>query len=287
MSFERLLKPRSIAVFGGAQAQEVIRQSDRMGYKGEIWPVHPKKTEIMGRKVYRSVEDLPGSPDAAYVGVNRNLTIDIVRDLAARDAGGAQAFGHMAMLIADLDGTGPSVGAGRLAGGGDDRPKGPVKEGVALERFPNSLEAHGQVRADGLDVVMQPADAVGALLEHEVRFDPDRLPDARDRCIETPARREGLFPAWLLPRIRRVIHFYANRLFSLGIQGVGDVEGKRIIAANVVSDRVIIDPNLCTPVNSFKVESDPFALPFFRNGKRSLVPQGLIGSHGLHHSAQR
>jgi len=92
MSFERLLKPRSIAVFGGAQAQEVIRQSDRMGYKGEIWPVHPKKTGILGRTVYRSVEELPGSPDAAYVGVNRYLTIDIVRDLAARDAGGAVCY---------------------------------------------------------------------------------------------------------------------------------------------------------------------------------------------------
>jgi acyl-CoA synthetase (NDP forming) len=92
MSFERLLKPRSIAAFGGAQAQEVIRQSDRMGYEGEIWPVHPKKTEILGRRVYRSVEDLPGSPDAAYVGVNRYLTIDIVRDLAARDAGGAVCY---------------------------------------------------------------------------------------------------------------------------------------------------------------------------------------------------
>ena len=92
MSFERLLKPRSIAVFGGAQAQEVIRQSDRMGFKGEIWPVHPKKTEILGRTVYRSVRDLPESPDAAYVGVNRHLTIDIVRDLAARDAGGAICY---------------------------------------------------------------------------------------------------------------------------------------------------------------------------------------------------
>jgi acyl-CoA synthetase (NDP forming) len=92
MSLERLLKPRSIAVFGGAQAQEVIRQSDRMGYKGEVWPVHPKKTEILGRTVYRSVDDLPGSPDAAYVGVNRYLTIDIVRDLAVRDAGGAICY---------------------------------------------------------------------------------------------------------------------------------------------------------------------------------------------------
>jgi acyl-CoA synthetase (NDP forming) len=92
MSFERLLNPRSIAVFGGAQAQEAILQSDRMGYKGEIWPVHPKKTEILGREVFRSVEDLPGSPDAAYVGVNRYLTIDIVRDLAVRDAGGAVCY---------------------------------------------------------------------------------------------------------------------------------------------------------------------------------------------------
>jgi acyl-CoA synthetase (NDP forming) len=92
MPIERLLTPRSIAIFGGAQAQEVIRQSDRMGYTGEIWPVHPTKTEILGRKVYRSVEDLPGSPDAAYLGVNRLLTIDIIRDLASRDAGGAICY---------------------------------------------------------------------------------------------------------------------------------------------------------------------------------------------------
>ena len=90
--FERLLNPRSLAVFGGAQAQEVIRQCDLMGYEGEVWPVHPKKDEIQGRKVYRSVEELPESPDAAYVGVNRNLTIAIVRDLAARDCGGAISY---------------------------------------------------------------------------------------------------------------------------------------------------------------------------------------------------
>ncbi len=90
--FARLLDPRSIAVFGGAQAQEVIRQCDLMGYDGDIWPVHPKKEEIMGRQVYRSVDELPGSPDAAYVGVNRNLTIDIMRGLAELDAGGAVSY---------------------------------------------------------------------------------------------------------------------------------------------------------------------------------------------------
>lgn len=92
MSIERLLKPQSIAVFGGAQAQELIRQCDLMDYQGEIWPVHPKKFEILGRPVCRSVADLPGSPDAAYIGVNRHITIDIVRDLAARAAGGAICY---------------------------------------------------------------------------------------------------------------------------------------------------------------------------------------------------
>lgn len=90
--FERLVNPRTIAIFGGAQAQEAIRQCDLLGYDGEIWPVHPKADEVQGRKVYRSVAELPGSPDASYVGVNRNLTIDIVRGLAERDAGGAISY---------------------------------------------------------------------------------------------------------------------------------------------------------------------------------------------------
>ncbi|HSL95031.1 MAG TPA: acetate--CoA ligase family protein [Thermoleophilia bacterium] len=90
--FERLLNPRSIAIFGGAQAQEAIRQCDLMGYDGEIWPVHPKAEEVQGRKVYRSVAELTGSPDASYVGVNRNLTVDIIGQLAERDAGGAVSY---------------------------------------------------------------------------------------------------------------------------------------------------------------------------------------------------
>ena len=62
---ERLLRPKSIAVFGGAQAAAVVAQSIKMGFAGEIWPVHPTKDEVAGRKAYRSVADLPDAPDAA------------------------------------------------------------------------------------------------------------------------------------------------------------------------------------------------------------------------------
>jgi acyl-CoA synthetase (NDP forming) len=91
-SLARLLRPRSIAVFGGRPAAEAIRQSDRIGFAGDIWPVHPKLDEIEGRRTYRSVDELPSAPDAAFVAVNRRLTLDIIRDLAARGAGGAICY---------------------------------------------------------------------------------------------------------------------------------------------------------------------------------------------------
>ncbi|MCV9999880.1 acetate--CoA ligase family protein [Pararhizobium sp. YC-54] len=91
-SLTRLIRPRSIAVFGGKEARRVIEQCDKMGFTGDIWPVHPKQNEILGRRCYRSVAELPGAPDASFVGVNRQLTIEIIRDLSARDAGGAICY---------------------------------------------------------------------------------------------------------------------------------------------------------------------------------------------------
>jgi len=91
-SLNRLIRPKSIAVFGGKEARRVIEQCDKMGFKGAIWPVHPKLDEVLGHKCYRSVADLPAAPDASFVGVNRQLTIEIIRDLSARGAGGAICY---------------------------------------------------------------------------------------------------------------------------------------------------------------------------------------------------
>ncbi|CAN7324930.1 acetate--CoA ligase family protein [Pararhizobium sp. LjRoot235] len=91
-SLDRLIRPQSIAVFGGKEARRVIEQCDKMGFIGDIWPVHPREDEIFGRRCYRSVAELPSAPDASFVGVNRQLTIGIIRDLAARGAGGAICY---------------------------------------------------------------------------------------------------------------------------------------------------------------------------------------------------
>ncbi len=88
----RILRPRSIAVLGGNIATEVIRQCDRLGFDGDLWPVHPTRATVAGRPAYRTVADLPGAPDAAFVAVNRAATVAAVAALAGRGAGGAVCY---------------------------------------------------------------------------------------------------------------------------------------------------------------------------------------------------
>ncbi len=90
---ERLLKPKSIAVIGGgAWCEAVVAQNLKIGFGGDIWPVHPVRATVGGVKAYASLADLPGVPDAAFVGVNRVASVEIIRTLSAMGAGGAVCF---------------------------------------------------------------------------------------------------------------------------------------------------------------------------------------------------
>ena len=91
-NLSRLLRPKSIAVFGGGWAANVVEQLLKAGFGGDIWPVHPKRSEVHGVKAYASLADLPAAPDAAWIGVNRDATIDLVRGLRESGAGGAVCF---------------------------------------------------------------------------------------------------------------------------------------------------------------------------------------------------
>jgi acyl-CoA synthetase (NDP forming) len=88
----RLLRPRSIAVLGSGWAANVVEQCIRMGFDGPVWPVHPTRDQIGGVRAFASLADLPGVPDATFIGVNRHATLDVVADLAAMGAGGATCF---------------------------------------------------------------------------------------------------------------------------------------------------------------------------------------------------
>ncbi len=109
---QRLFSPRSIAVIGGgAWGAEVLRQCQKIGFSGDLWAVHPSKADIAGLVPFRHVSDLPAPPDAVFIGVNRHLTIDVVRDLSAMGAGGAICFasGFSEAAAEDADGAGLQV----------------------------------------------------------------------------------------------------------------------------------------------------------------------------------
>ncbi len=89
----RLFCPKRVAVIGGgAWGRAVVAQLGKFGFPGEVWPVHPTASEVGGLPAFPGVAALPGPPDAAFVGVNRKATVEVVGALAAMGAGGATCF---------------------------------------------------------------------------------------------------------------------------------------------------------------------------------------------------
>ncbi|MFW2586649.1 acetate--CoA ligase family protein [Sagittula sp. SSi028] len=117
---ERLLRPRSIAVVGGgAWCASVVEQCRKIGFDGAVWPVHPKRAELAGLPTVADVRDLPGPPDAVFVGVNRDLTIDVVAALAEMGAGGAVCFASGFLEAQAETGDGADKQAALLRAAGD------------------------------------------------------------------------------------------------------------------------------------------------------------------------
>ncbi|MFI0764907.1 acetate--CoA ligase family protein [Streptomyces sp. NPDC021218] len=73
-AMRRLMEPRSVAVVGASNEQgkignSVMRNLIDGGFPGEIHPVNPKADDILGRKAYKSVTDVPGEVDVAVFAI--------------------------------------------------------------------------------------------------------------------------------------------------------------------------------------------------------------------------
>ncbi|WP_305971217.1 MULTISPECIES: acetate--CoA ligase family protein [unclassified Mameliella] len=158
-SLARLLHPRSIAVIGGGGwCANVIRECRRMGFDGPLWPVHPTRAEVGGLPAVARVEDLPESPDAVYIGINRAATVEAVRLLSAAGAGGAICFASgFAEAQAELS-DGRDMQAALLAAAGEMPVLGPNCYGMlnALDRVALWPDQHGLVPVErGVAILSQ------------------------------------------------------------------------------------------------------------------------------------
>lgn len=213
LDLTRLLRPRSIAVLGGKWAHAVIDQCRQMGFAGEIWPVHPEKPEMRGLRCYPSIGDLPAPPDVAFLGVNCHLTVEMVRALREKGAGGAVCF---ASGFAEAGGEGAALQARLLQAAGAMPIIGPNCYGL-INYLDGSLlwpDVHGGHRVErGVAIVTQ----------------------SSNLAINLTMQRRGLPVAYMMTLgnqamvgMADVIRTLANdpRVSAIGlhIEGVGDAE---------------------------------------------------------------
>ena len=91
-NLERLLRPRHVAYIGGKAAEGGITGCVDGGFDGPVWAVNPKYDSLGGQPCFDSVADLPEAPDATFIAVPRDATIDVVGQLADAGAGGAVCY---------------------------------------------------------------------------------------------------------------------------------------------------------------------------------------------------
>ncbi len=214
LDLTRLLRPKSVAVYGGRYAEAVISQCEGMGYDGKIWPLHPTRDAILGRPCARRAADLPESPDAAFIGVNREASVEIVRELSAVQAGGAVVF---ASGFGETGKEGAALQAELVKAAGEMPILGPNCYGF-INYLDGALlwpDAHGGKRMDrGVALVMQSSN-----MAINITMTRRALPLAYLIALGNQAR----------VGMSQVIHALLEdeRVSAIGlhIEGVGDVAG--------------------------------------------------------------
>ena len=254
----RLLRPRSIAVIGGKPAAEVVRQNQRVGFPGTIWPVHPKLESIEGLPVFRNLRDLPEAPDAVFLAVNRHLTVEYVRELAGMNAGGVVSY---AAGFAETGAEGEALQAALRAAAGDMPVLGPNCYGL-INYLDGALlwpDQHGGERVPrGVAIVTQSGN-IGCNLTMQRRGLPiaylctmgNQAVVGLSAAVETLARDErvsaiglhieGLDDPAAFARAVAVAH--AHRKPVVVLKTGGSAEGARLTVTHTASlagaDRVV------------------------------------------------
>jgi acetyl coenzyme A synthetase (ADP forming)-like protein len=88
----QLMNPRSVAVIGassepGKIGNSVLKNLIGGGYAGEIYPINPKAGEILDRKAYPSIGDVPGDVDVAVFAIPAKFVPAALAECGAKGIG--------------------------------------------------------------------------------------------------------------------------------------------------------------------------------------------------------
>ncbi|WP_425484162.1 acetate--CoA ligase family protein [Allomesorhizobium camelthorni] len=93
-AMNRIMRPKAVAVIGasaedGKIGNSVMKNLINGGYKGEIYPIHPKADEILGYKAYRSVKDVAGAIDTAIFAIPAKFVAGALTECGEKGIPGA------------------------------------------------------------------------------------------------------------------------------------------------------------------------------------------------------
>ncbi|KDN17456.1 acetate--CoA ligase family protein [Amycolatopsis rifamycinica] len=93
-SMNRIMKPASVAVIGasaeaGKIGNSVLKNLVDGGYAGEIHPINPKAAEILDRKAYASITDVPGDVDVAVFAIPAKFVPAALEEAGKKGVAGA------------------------------------------------------------------------------------------------------------------------------------------------------------------------------------------------------
>lgn len=96
---DSIFYPKSIAVVGASDnpmnfGYDFLRFSIDNGFKGPIYPVNPKRSELQGLKAYPRLESIPGSVDYVKVCLKLSLVPDLLTECAKKDVKGVQLLAN-------------------------------------------------------------------------------------------------------------------------------------------------------------------------------------------------
>ncbi len=90
----RIMRPDAVAVIGasnedGKIGNSIMKNLIAGGYKGAIYPINPNLAEILGRKAYRSVAEIPGEIDVAVFAIPAKFVAGVLKQVGEKNIPGA------------------------------------------------------------------------------------------------------------------------------------------------------------------------------------------------------
>ena len=93
-AMNKIMRPDSVAVIGasaedGKIGNSVMKNLINGGYQGDIYPIHPKASEILGYKAFKSVKDVPGPIDVAVFAIPAKFVAGALTECGEKKISGA------------------------------------------------------------------------------------------------------------------------------------------------------------------------------------------------------